>query len=66
MDPGLNSLEGDKPYTKEVKQDVFSSFFKGTTIKQQFFEKVLLGKCHFLLGGGPLEIFKFCKFLVIP
>ena len=24
---------GDKPYTKAVQQDVFSQFFKATTIK---------------------------------
>ena len=26
----------------------------------------LYGKCHFSPGGGPLEIFQVCKFLVIP
>ena len=32
----------DKPYTKAAEPEVFSQFFKGTTIKKQFFKKARL------------------------
>ena len=33
---------GHKPYTKEVKEDVFSQLFKGTTINNNIFKKAWL------------------------
>ena len=38
---GSFSKMGDKPYTKAVKQDIFSQFFKSTTKVTIFFQKSL-------------------------